>query len=88
MSDEALELAERRIKKLYTDLSITTAERGQYEFLVRQINTAIPATTWSLAKQTKATCTELRKHLRRMEKKGLVFSDSNGTNNILWRLAP
>lgn len=87
MSDELLEIAESRIKKLHRDLIITTAERGQYALLARKIAKRYSITTCSLAKQVDATCAELRRVLRRMEQKGLVMAHSNGSNKITWTLA-
>lgn len=84
----ALEINEARIWGDYRHMAITTSELDRYREITRHLANSHATSTYSLAKTLGLPCADTRKELRRMERKGYVVADSNGSNNIYWSLKP
>jgi DNA-binding IclR family transcriptional regulator len=84
----AMEINEARIWGDYRQMAITTGELDRYRAIARNLASSHATSTYSLAKALDAPCADTRRELRRMERRGYVVADSNGSNNIYWSLKP
>jgi len=74
--------------KDWRDMAITTLEHAQYLKIYHYLLGSHATSTWMVSRMLDDTCKNTRKALRQMERRGYVVSDSNGSNNIYWSLAP
>lgn len=79
---------EIRILKDYRQMAITTTEHGIYMRIIRYMSEGFSTSTYRIARHLRCECREARKFLRKMEGRGYVIADSNGSNNICWVLKP
>ncbi|WP_434681326.1 hypothetical protein J3P77_09525 [Pseudomonas sp. R1-18] len=89
MSEETIiQIFEARLEADYRQLAVTTNERFLYSSAAYILSDSCATTTGYVGRRLGMTCQQTRKTLRRMEKQGYVVADSNGSNNINWRLNP
>lgn len=79
---------ETRIAKDWQTMAITTRQQAQYLAIVRYLGDCPATTTYMVGLHMREACSIIRGDLRRMEKLEYVLADSNGSNNICWRLKP
>lgn len=79
---------ETHIAKDWQTMAITTGQQAQYLAIARYLSDSPATTTYMVGLHMREACSIIRGDLRRMEKLGYVLADSNGSNNICWRLNP
>lgn len=79
---------ETRIARDWQMMNVTTNEQAQYLKIARYLGDSPATTTYMVGLHMREACSIIRGDLRRMEKLGYVLADSNGSNNICWRLKP
>lgn len=79
---------EIRIAKDWQMLSITSGDKARYLKIVRYLAGSHATSTYMVALHLREACGVVRRDLRKMEKRGYVTADSNGSNNIYWSLRP
>lgn len=79
---------ETHIAKDWQTMVITTRQRAQYMKIARYLGDSPATTTYMVCLHMREACSIIRGDLRRMERLGYVLADSNGSNNICWRLKP
>lgn len=77
---------EIRIEKDWQNMSITSGDRPRYLKIVRYLAGSHATSTYMVARHLREDCNIVRRDLRKMEKRGYVIADSNGSNNIYWSL--
>lgn len=79
-------LNEKRIVEDWRQMSITTPDRLRFNKIVRYLGESHATSTYMVSLHMRESCDVIRRDLKRMEKRGYVVSDSNGSNNIYWSL--
>lgn len=79
---------EKRIVEDWRQLSITSADRVRFNKIVNYLGDVPATSTYMVARHLRESCDVVRRDLKRMEKRGYVVADSNGSNNIYWSLQP
>ncbi|MBP5120972.1 hypothetical protein [Pseudomonas protegens] len=79
---------EYRIGKDWQMAAITSADKYRFLRIARYLGNLPATTTYMVSLHFQENCDFVRRDLKRMEKNGYVVSDSNGSNNICWRLKP
>lgn len=79
---------EVRITKDHRQMAITTSEMSRYMKIIGYLAGSHATSTWMVSRHLGDSCKQARKDLRRMEGRGYVTADSNGSNNIYWSLKP
>jgi len=79
---------ETRIAKDWQTLSITSGDQARYLKIVRYLAGSHATSTYMVSRHLREACSVVRRDLRKMEKRGYVIADSNGSNNIYWSLRP
>lgn len=77
---------EQQIRHDYNQCRVTTMERHDFTEIARHLASG-KASTYSISRHFDMPCKDIRKILKRMEKLDYLNSESNGSNNIVWRLA-
>lgn len=79
---------EYRIGKDWQIAAITSADKFQFLKIARYLGESPATSTYMVSLHLRESCDLVRRDLKRMEKLGYVVADSNGSNNIWWRLKP
>lgn len=79
---------ETRIAKDWQTMSITSGDQARYLKIARYLAGSYATSTYMVARHLREACGIVRRDLRKMEKRGYVIADSNGSNNIYWSLQP
>lgn len=79
---------EVRIEKDWRQAAITSTDRQLFLGIAKHLSENSGSSTYMMSKALDIPSNRLRKYLRQMEKRGYVTADSNGVNNIYWRLKP
>lgn len=79
---------EIRISKDWQMAAITSADKFRFLKIARYLGESPATSTYMVSRHLRESCDLVRRDLKRMEKRGYVVADSNGSNNICWRLKP